>query len=53
MKYQIIIKDLENDEEIFNQKCEAIVGGIAMGNIEEKKYGISQIRTIFGNGIAV
>lgn len=49
MKYQIIIKDLENDEEILNRKCEAIIGGIGIGDNKEKGYETCQMVAVCGN----
>ena len=53
MKYQIIIKDLENDEEILNEECETIIGGIGMGEDNEKGYKTNQIVAVCGNTKAI
>ena len=53
MKYQIIIKNLENDEEILNEKCEAIIGGIGIGDVKEKGYETCQMSVVCGNVKAV
>lgn len=53
MRYQITIRDLENDEEIFNKKCEAIIGGIGIGDVKEKGYETCQMSVVCGNAKAV
>lgn len=40
MKYQITIKDLETEEIVFNEECDAVIGGIAREG-EEATHTVS------------